>query len=84
VWTGTLPNGRTLSVNRLGEPNPIIGFSNTTDSGWVDGGNLSTGQAEHFYAMSGILVAPVPEPSAMVLACLAVTGLAIAAVRKCG
>jgi hypothetical protein len=90
VWTGTTPSG-TPSLAALGTANPMYGHVNgtlsPTTSAWIaDGTSYGTlGQSSPFslYGISGVLTAPaVPEPSTLVLACIAAAGLAVRSLRR--
>ena len=87
---GTLVAG-TPSLAALGTANPMYGHVNgtlsPTTSAWIaDGTSYGTlGQSSPFslYGISGVLTAPaVPEPSTLVLACIAAAGLAVRSLRR--
>jgi hypothetical protein len=87
VWTGTVADGQ---IDPDGNWHPLgpfhadatVGHTQYVNEGWILGGGLDPLNELHFYAVSGILTVPVPEPSAMILAILAATGLAVAAFQK--
>ena len=85
VWTGTVAGGFSGGFIPLGgifgETVSIIGISDSLNNAWIEFDADSLTNNNHFYAISGILTA-APEPSSMALACLAVAGLAMTAIRK--
>jgi hypothetical protein len=80
VYTGTNSNGIVFSNRNVGAPNVISGHANDTDFRWVQGINLAASFGGNFYALSGVLT--VPEPSTMLLACLAAAWLAVPSLRR--
>jgi hypothetical protein len=85
VWTGTLPAGNNNLGGQLGNPElglVIVGISDRTNVGdWISVTEDPT-TFNSLYAMSGVLTV-VPEPSTLVLACLAAAGLAVPLLRRC-
>lgn len=92
VWTGTIGNGGIGTHTSLGHTYTtelgsdrfsVLGAANTPGESWInaDVSGRSGDPQYHLYAMSGILTA-VPEPDAMVLAGMAVVGLALSSVRR--
>ena len=82
VWTGTSPYGTARSpLGSVGTP--TFGLNTKKDSNWISFGEGGTPPPDqNLYAISGVLTVPTPEPSTMVLACLAAAGLTIVAIRK--
>jgi hypothetical protein len=87
VFTGTTASGASDSNYPVGtEPNPgnsvESGDITSTTSTWVSDGPLGA-NADHFYAISGILtVQAIPEPSSLILGMTAIgAGLAVASLR---
>jgi hypothetical protein len=83
VWTGTRTDG-------TGEPGYQLGiviaeFGVTGDYGdtrdWLQAGQSPSPELLSLYGISGVLTV-VPEPSTIVLACLAATGLAVSSLRR--
>ena len=92
VWTGTQVSGVGTPGHQLGtSPYPTIGIAYLGGL-WVYEPTFgvfdepSPTTPESFYAISGVLSSPAnpvtPEPSSMVLACIAAGGLGVAAMRR--
>ena len=98
VWTGTRADGTASEGFDVLRPsgalgstslNPIIaptvftmtGSAGSINSSWIHSALNSHDQPLDLYGMSGILTV-VPEPSALVLACLAGAGLAVSSLRR--
>ncbi len=77
IWTGT--NAAGIASSPIGSINPTCGADNMTTFPWLAAGDTDLPSSDKFslYAISGILTVPIPEPSSIVLACLAAAGLAV-------
>jgi hypothetical protein len=85
AWTGTTPAGLQDFPHILGSGAlaASYGIDSVVNSGWVNITTAPTTTSFSVYAISGVLtVAGVPEPSTMVLACLAAAGLAMPLLRR--
>ena len=82
IWSGTSATGTASSP--LGSLNPTFGTDNMTSSNWVaiSPADLPNSDRLSLYAISGILTVPVPEPNSIVLACFAVVGYGMGAIRR--
>ncbi len=87
VWTGTAAGGINNGGYSLGgsQHQSTAGQTNLDVwPEWFSTASLNTDvYAEPLYAVSSELTIPTPEPSTMVLACLAATGLAVSSLRRC-
>ena len=92
VWTGTQSNGvielaEGLGSTFAGQVTTVeAGNSASTNGDWVAAG-LGEGFPvrafpDSLYAISGVITVPTPEPSSIVLACLAAVGLGMGAIRR--
>lgn len=81
VWTGTGSDGTTSSPLGAFTGLSTFGVDFVTDGRWIGLGNGTQDSSIPLYAISGVLTA-TPEPSTMVLACLAVAGLAVTSLRR--
>ena len=82
VWTGSLAFG-IGGDNPLGRSVSDYGSSASVNGAWMDASHQLSTTHLSIYAMSDVLtVFSMPEPSTMVLACLAAVGLAVSSVRR--
>jgi hypothetical protein len=74
VWTGTGSTGQATSPHQLGSPYGVgTGILNATDNSWIHFGySVATAVPRRMYALSEVLVVPVPEPSPRPLLALGV------------
>ena len=83
VWTGSDEFGYGSPGRELGAlAANILGNSSSQSSTWMFAASTGRSQMFPIYAMSAAIMVPTPEPSALVLACLAVAGLAVASLRQ--
>jgi PEP-CTERM motif len=87
VWTGTAiagdvfnePLGNLFSVGSTSNPpEAYVGNPNApfTPNSWInDAASASLNNSYDMYAISGVITVPTPEPSSVLLACLAAAGL---------
>jgi PEP-CTERM motif len=82
AWTGSYYDGQKWPGLSAGEANGRLGHADRVDTAWMQFSYGLTNQVlAQVYAMSDVLTV-VPEPSVMVLACLAVAGLAVSSRRR--
>jgi len=89
VWTGTRSDGLRSRGFGLGTqipgqpiPTPVVGDTYDTGPGWINNTTADWTTRYPLFGLSGVLTVPTPEPSSMVLACLAVAGLAVPSLRR--
>ncbi len=78
IWTGTQTSGLAFTGNELGQANPRTGRSDLADGRWIDEIVSNAAFSSRFYGLSQELTVPVPEPSTLTLAILAVVGVLLA------
>ena len=62
VWSGTDEFGVLVTKRGLGQGSPIVGSTLYTDQSWIGAGQeLNNGLLLNLYALSEVLVVPVPE-----------------------
>ena len=85
VWTGTHEFGVGAGIYTLGSGNSVYyaGLAGDSSRNWMAYSGIGpTSLLFPLYGLSGVLTVPVPEPSSMVLACLAAAGLVLASLRR--
>jgi len=87
VWTGTATDGQLDPDHNWRPLGPFFadatrGTTLAANAGWLTAGGVDPLNELHFYAISGILTVPVPEPGTMILACLGFTGFVAVAIQK--
>lgn len=80
VWTGSNFTGTASAGAELGTVNAREGTSTNANSAWITYFAVDSNLSQSLYAMSGVLTI-VPEPSTIVLGCLAGAGLALLSLR---
>jgi hypothetical protein len=83
VWTGTQVDG-SIAASHLGlnaGSLAVTGASTFSSGQWVAFGAVNNSATRPLYGLSGILTV-VPEPSAIILECLAASGLVVASLRR--
>jgi hypothetical protein len=83
VYTGSTTAGLPRNSLELGNTIDVrsgLGSAFFSDQNWITDDRIQKDYLEPFYAISDVVT--VPEPSAMVLACLAAAGLAVVSLRR--
>jgi len=87
TWTGSNSSGAAAGgINDLGQTFAMNGESNLTTAGWItDPDGAESNNNRSLYALSSVLTAPgaspVPEPSSLAVALIAVLGLGLMRLR---
>lgn len=82
IWTGTQLNGLKFAGAELGAANPRTGRLDLADGKWINETISNSSFTSRFYGLSNVLMVPVPEPSAIVLAMIGLASVALAAWRN--